>query len=117
MESFKNEFAAAKEVSWTTTEDFYKAEFVFNDQHVSAFYSKEGELMCLSRHITSFDLPLNLQAGLKKSYSDFWISDLVEVTKSNSTTYYITLDSADTQIVLKAGSGETWNVYKKIKKA
>ena len=117
LEAFKNEFAAAKEVSWTATADFYKAEFVFNHQHVSAFYSIEGELMGLSRYITSFDLPLNLQAGLKKSYSDFWISDLVEVTKSNSTTYYITLDSADTQIVLKAGSGETWNVYKKIKKA
>lgn len=116
LESFKTEFSTAKEVSWTTAPDFYKAEFTFNGQHVSAFYSKEGELMGLSRYITSLDLPLNLQAGLKKTYSDYWISDLAEITKSNSTAYYITVEDADTQLVLKAEAGENWSVYKKVKK-
>ena len=118
LKSFKGEFAAAKEVTWTAAENFYKAEFVFNEQHVTAFYNKDdGELMGLSRHITSFDLPLNLQSELKKSYSDYWISDLVEVTKSNSTTYYITIEDADTQYVLKAAGGETWSEFRKMKKA
>ena len=116
LESFKTEFASAREVKWTTTSDFYKADFTFNDQQVSAYYSKEGELIGLSRHITSFDLPLSLQAGLKKSYNSYWISDLVELTKSNSTIYYITLEDADTQLILKAGDGESWNEYKRTKK-
>lgn len=117
LEAFKNEFTAAKEVSWTASANHYKAEFVFNGQHVSAYYSKEGELMGLSRFITSVDLPLGLQANLKKTYGEFWISDLFEVTKSNSTTYYITLEDADTQVVLKASPDENWSVYKKVKKA
>jgi hypothetical protein len=116
LKSFKGEFAAAREVTWTATGDYYKAEFIFNEQHVTAYYGIDGELMGLSRHITSFDLPLNLQADIKKSYSEYWITDLIEVTKSNSTTYYITIEDADTQFVLKASGGESWTEYKKVKK-
>jgi sensor domain CHASE-containing protein len=117
LEAFKTEFAAAKEVSWSEAADHYKAEFTFNGQHVKAYYSKEGELLGLTRYITSIDLPLSLQTSLKKTYSDFWISDLFEATKDNGTTYYITLEDADTQVVMKASAGESWSVYKKIKKA
>lgn len=116
LASFKTEFASAKEVTWSASEDFFKAEFIFNDQYVSAFYSKEGELIGLSRNISSVDLPLNLQAGLKKAYGEYWISNLIEVTRSNSTSYYITVEDADTELVLKASAGEGWNLYRKTKK-
>lgn len=116
LEAFKNEFRTAKEITWSHGEDFYKAEFTFNNQRVNAFYSVEGELMGITRNITSVDLPLNLQANLKKSYSNFWISDLFEVTGSDNTGYYITLENADTKLVLKASPGDDWNVYKKSKK-
>lgn len=116
LASFKNEFASAKEVAWTVTADYFKAEFTFNGQYVNAFYNTDGELMGLTRNITSLDLPMNLQASLKKSYEDFWISDLFEITRSNNTGYYITLENADTKIVLKATAGEDWSIYKKVKK-
>ena len=116
LDAFREEFASAKEVTWTAGADFYKAQFTFNEQIVTAFYSNEGELLGLTRNITSLDLPMNLQASLKKSYADFWISDLFEVTKSDSTGYYITLENADTMIVLKAGADSDWNVYKKSRK-
>ncbi len=116
LASFKNEFASAKEVAWTVTPDYFKAEFTFNGQYVNAFYNTDGELMGLTRNITSLELPMNLQASLKKSYEDFWISDLFEITRSNITGYYITLENADSKIVLKATAGEDWSVYKKVKK-
>ncbi|MBL7708536.1 MAG: hypothetical protein JNJ86_05665 [Chitinophagaceae bacterium] len=116
LASFKSEFASAKEVAWTVTADYFKAEFTFNGQYVNAFYNTDGELMGLTRNITSLELPMNLQASLKKSYEDFWISDLFEITRSNNTGYYITLENADTKIVLKATAGEDWSVYKKVKK-
>lgn len=116
LASFKNEFASAKEVTWTVTAEYFKAEFTFNGQYVNAFYNADGELMGLTRNITSLELPMNLQASLKKTYEEFWISDLFEITRSNSTGYYITLENADTKIVLKATVGEDWSVYKKAKK-
>jgi hypothetical protein len=117
LDKFKSEFAGAKEVSWTAGENFYKAEFVYNDQHVFAFYSTTGELLGLTRYISSLDLPINLQASLKKNYGNYWISDLFEVSNEEGTGYYLTMENADSKVVLKSTGGGSWDVYKKIAKA
>jgi hypothetical protein len=117
LDAFKSEFSSAKEVTWTVSRNYYKAAFIFNDQHVFAFYSTEGELMGTTRYISSLDLPVNLQAGLKKAYSNYWISDLFEVSNSEGTGYYITVEDADTKIVLKSTGGENWRLYQKTTKA
>jgi hypothetical protein len=116
LEAFQNEFATAKEVSWSAGDNYFKAEFVFNEQHVSAYYNTEGELLGLARFITTTDLPMYLQTSLKKNYDGFWISDLFEVMKTDHTDYYITLENADTKVIMKAGSDQEWTVYKKVKK-
>ena len=117
LNAFNSEFNSAKEVAWTATNSYYKAAFLFNDQHVFAFYSTEGELLGLTRYISSLDLPIRLQAGLKKDYSNYWISDLFEVSNSEGTGYYITLQNADSKIVLKSTGGESWKTYEKKTKA
>ena len=117
LHAFQSEFSSAKDVHWVATPDYFKAEFLFNDQHVNAFYNTDGELLGITRNITSLDLPMNLQTGLKKSYADFWISDLFEVTRSDSTGYYITLENAESVIVLKASADNEWTVFKKTRKA
>lgn len=117
LDAFKSEFVGAKEVTWTAGENFYKAAFVYNDLHVFAFYSTAGELLGTTRYISSLDLPMNLQAGLKKGYANFWISDLFEVSNDEGTGYYITLENADSKIILKSTSGGIWNVFQKTTKA
>jgi hypothetical protein len=44
------------------------------------------------------------------------VSDLFEAAKSDVTSYYITIENADTKMVLKS-SGNNWDVYNKIKKS
>lgn len=117
LNAFKTEFNTAKEVEWTVGSNYYKAAFVYNEKHVFAYYNEEGELLGLTRYLSSDDLPLNLQNNLKKSYSKYWISDLFEVAKSDGTAYYITLEDADTKIVLKASAESDWSVYQKTRKA
>lgn len=117
LNAFKTEFNTAKEVEWTVGSNYYKAAFVYNEKHVFAYYNGEGELLGLTRYLSSDDLPLNLQNNLKKSYSKYWISDLFEVAKSDGTAYYITLEDADTKIILKASAESDWSVYKKTRKA
>jgi len=116
LNAFKNEFSAAQQVEWTTGNNFYKAAFIFNNKHVFAFYNMDGELIGITRYMSSMDLPLNLQVSLKKNYTNYWISDLFEVAKKEGTTYYITLENADTKIVLKATDGNNWEGYQKTKK-
>ena len=116
LDAFKNQFKTAQQVEWTTGVDFYQATFVYNDKHVYAYYSTDGELLGLTRYVSPLDLSLNLQIGLKNNYSNYWISDLFEVAKTDGTTYYITLENADTKIVLKSSDSNTWNFHKKVKK-
>jgi hypothetical protein len=117
LDAFKNEFISAKEVEWTAGADYYKATFTYNDRHVFAFYNADGELLALTRNISSSDLPLNLQSDLKKeNYTTYWISDLFEAAKDGITEYYVTLENAGTKIVLKSTNGSEWNTYKKTRK-
>ena len=115
LDAFKTEFASAKEVEWTVGENYYKATFNYNGKYVFAFYSENGELIGLARYLSPVDLPLALQANLKKNYEGYWVSDLFEASKYDGTNYYITLENADSKTVLKS-SGNNWSVHNKIKK-
>jgi CRISPR/Cas system-associated exonuclease Cas4 (RecB family) len=117
LDAFNSEFTAAKEVDWTSGSDFYKASFVYNEKHVFAYYNLDGDLLGLTRYISPVDLPLNLQISLKNNGNGYWISDLFEVAKNATTSYYITLENADTKTVLKSTGGSDWEVFKTVKKS
>lgn len=116
LESFKTSFKSATEVTWSVSENFYKANFSLNGQYVSAYYDEQGKLMGLTRNISSLQLPIALQAELKKNYENYWITDLFEVANDDGTSYYITLETADTKIVLKS-AGSDWTTYQKQRKS
>jgi hypothetical protein len=117
INAFNKEFNGAKEVIWTTGADFYKASFVMNEQYITAFYTKEGEFMGMTRNISSVNLPLKLQNKVRSEYSQFWITDLFELSDNDGTHYYITVENADQKIMLKSNDDISWSTFKKISKA
>ncbi len=117
LNAFSTEFSTAKDVQWTVGSDYCMAKFQYNEKYVFAYYNQEGDLLGLSRNITTADLPLSLQTNLKREYAGYWVSDLMEVAKDEETIYYITLENADAKVVLKAAGGNGWNQYKKVKKS
>jgi len=117
LDAFKTEFTTAKEVAWISGSDFYKASFIYNGEYVFAYYNPNGDLLGLTRYISPVDLPLNLQISLKKNGNGFWISDLFEAAKNATTSYYITLENADTKKVLRSTDGSDWEVFKTVKKS
>jgi len=117
LDAFKTEFNAVKDVEWTTGSDYYKASFTYNDKHVFAYYNMDGELLGLTRYISPLDLPLNLQISLNKKSNGYWISDLFEVAKNGTTSYYITLENADSKMVLTSIGGSNWEEFKTVKKS
>jgi hypothetical protein len=117
LTAFNNEFKTAKEVEWTVGVDYFRATFTYNDKHIFAYYNTAGELLGLSRYVSLAELPMTLQSELKKSYGEYWISDLFEVANADGTTYYATVENADTKVVLKASDGKTWTSYRKTKKS
>jgi len=117
LNAFTTDFQTATEIQWTTAADYYMATFVYNDKHLYAYYDKEGALIGLTRYLSPADLSMNLQMSLKKNYNNYWISDLFEVAKNDITTYYITIENADSRVVLKSSDSTTWSVFEKTKKA
>jgi hypothetical protein len=117
LDAFKTEFKAVKDVEWTAESDYYKASFVYNDKHLFAYYNTDGDLLGLTRYISPVDLPLNLQISLNKKSNGYWISDLFEVAKNGTTSYYITLENADSKMVLRSVGGSDWEEFKTVKKS
>ena len=115
LKSFQSTFTAAKAVEWTTTDNLIKARFELNGQVVSAYYNNSGSLLAVTRNITTHQLPLSLQTSLKKEFNSFWVSDLFELNNDEGTTYYATIETAETKVVLYS-SNKSWSVYSKTKK-
>jgi len=116
LNAFKTEFSDASHVKWLSGENYYKASFMHNSRYFFAYYNAIGELLALKRFISPLDLPLSLQKDLKENYKSYWVSDLMEVAKDNSTTYYITLENANAKLVLKTEDTHGWSFYKRVKK-
>jgi hypothetical protein len=117
LNSFSKDFKTAREVEWTVGTNYYRADFTYNEKHVCAYYDMNGDLTALTRYVSPNDLPLTLQGSLKKSFSEYWISDLFEVSNNDGTSYYVTVENAETKLILKASDGKTWDQYKKSKKS
>src|SRR5436190_7714792 len=76
--AFTEKFNGAKEVSWTSTNSYVKASFQVGGQFMVAYYTNSGDLIGIARNLLSHQLPINLQAGLKKELTGEWISELFE---------------------------------------
>ena len=117
LNAFRSNFTNATEISWTVSDTYYKAAFTLNDQKVFAFYSLDGQFLGLTRYISSIQLPVKLHNSLMKNQPGKWITDLFEVANDEGTTYYITVEDANTKLVLKSNGSNDWNVFKKSEKS
>jgi hypothetical protein len=114
--SFSKDFKGAQNVVWQQLAQCVKASFECYGQIMSAYYAEDGKLLAVSRNVLSDHLPILLLLNLKKNYSHYWISDLVEMNSEGETAWYVRLESADETVILKSGAYNHWAIDKKIKK-
>lgn len=112
LKSFEKTFVNASEVNWVSNADISIAEFKFNNQYITAYYSNAGNLLGLRKNLLSTQLPVLLGASLKEQYSGYWITDLMEYGNQGETAYYVTLENANTRIILKS-SLNSWSLFHK----
>ena len=115
LQSFQNTFNA-KNVEWSVSKNMYKAKFDLNGSVVTAFYDTEGTLVATTRNITLLQIPVTLQSAVKKDYQHMWVTDLFEVANDDGTHYYLTIENADTKIILRSSGSARWGIYQKIRK-
>jgi len=117
VSSFNKQFSNARDIQWENQPNFVRAQFTINDMVLYAYFNKTGDLIAVTRFISSNQLPLILLSSLKNQYTaGFWISDLFEIESEAGTSYYATLQSADQTIILKSDGISGWTVFQKEKK-
>jgi len=117
LQAFNAKFPGAKEVNWTSGNNYYKATFIFYGTYMVAWYEMNGKFISVTRNMSSTELPLYLRNSIKINYTDYWITDVVEESNKNGFTYYITLENADYKIILVSRKGSNWEVDEKHEKA
>ena len=106
--AFRKEFVNAQEVQWENFEGSVRAIFSLNSQIWTAYFHINGQLIAVTRNISSSELPIQLVIALKKDYPDFWITELFELYSNGETSYFISLNSRELELTLKSGSNENW---------
>jgi hypothetical protein len=109
--SFKASFRNVRDVQWDARKEFVKASFNMNGQVFMAYFAQDGDLMAVTRHIRSSELPARVRRSLRKNYSQYWITDLVEVVSNGETTYYVSLENPDRRLILSSTGGSAWGLY------
>ena len=77
-----------------------KANAMFSDS------AKESSV----HNILSTQLPSALSKNIKKEYSGYWITELVEKDNNKKAAYFITLENADQVVKLSCDNTKNWNV-------
>lgn len=113
LNTFNSEFIQATDASWTVSKDFNKVTFTMNGEQLEAYYNKSGEFMAVTRNISTVQLPASLKKSLKKFMDNSWITDLFEITNLDQTSWYVTIETADSKVVLTSHNGGKWSVFQK----
>jgi hypothetical protein len=111
--AFHKDFKKAEIMATEVKTTYTKLTFKMNDVVMFAFYSDNGQLLAVTRNITSNQLPIQLLLELKKNYSDYWITDLFELTGDGASNYYITVENTESRITLRSDGSNNWELYEK----
>ena len=99
--NFKAEFANATAVSWTATDNYYKATFTVNDEKMEAFYNPQGEKVATSRTISIDQLPVKAKRSFAKDFAGYTIKEAIEFEGTEEPGYYIAAESEKESVILK----------------
>ena len=110
-QSFYTTFNGASKISTDQVNGMTRVSFIMEEQQHYAYYNASGELVVLTKQISFDDLPKALRADYKKSYSNYFIADVLEFSSEDGSDYYIVLRDGSEKLVLKSASNK-WKVFK-----
>ncbi|GAO42398.1 hypothetical protein [Flavihumibacter petaseus] len=117
LESFRSEFADAKNVQWKSLDDagLYQATFNFRNTELSAFYNADGEMVATARYISIENLPILVTKAIQDRYPDHIVKNVIEHISGGNTTYHITLHGQKSSMIVSATPSGNISVFKKVK--
>jgi hypothetical protein len=109
--AFQKDFRKASDVSWASTNNYVMATFIMDNETQFAYYDYQGNLIGVVHHILTSSLPADLSSEIKKRYSNYWVSELFQITTEEGVSFYIRLKNADETIALTTEGGNGWQRF------
>ncbi len=117
MDNFRQEFAEAKDVTWTIGNEFAKASFTtIQGQKAEAFYSFQGERIAVSKAIGLNKLSTEANKTIAKKYANYKATDAIELDNGETTKFYVSLENGLEKIILEIAEQGDVSVFKRTKK-
>lgn len=114
--NFKQHFKNAQLISTDVSGKYTKLTFKQDEVIMTAFYSNKGVLLAVVRNILSSDIPAGLREDLKASYNGYWITELFQINGEGVNCYYVSLESADSKVVLRSVDDNNWEIFQETDK-
>ncbi len=115
--AFTNKFSQANKVTWKQVSEFYFASFEMNDRQYAAAYSKEGEMIAVSRTLSKDQLPLAVITSLEERFKGYKMqTEVNEIIMEGATNYYLTVEGATHFLQVKCSTDGNITINKKIRK-
>lgn len=111
-------FAGAKLLGWSEVKssDLLYASVLYNNERLNAYFDPSGNLVASGRFIKADALPLIVSKSLAEKYPDAAISDVVEYTEKEGTSYLVTIEKAKAEMVIRAFTDGSSYIFKKTKR-
>lgn len=99
--SFEILFPRASNATWEQSEDFMSVSFTLDDENLSAFFSKDGELIGTTKKVELSDLPSKAVKKIRKEYPTFKITDSIEFTQNETSNFYVMVEDGNRKQILE----------------
>jgi hypothetical protein len=114
-DSFNELFKGAVAPEWAESNKNYIVNFILDNQKNKAEFTRGGQLLYLIVYGKEKEMPADLRAIVKSSYSDYGINSTVKIKFEGRVFWIINLEDANNFVVLRVEDGDM-DVIKKIKK-
>ncbi len=125
---FDTEFHDAERVTWSSTANGLKADFVMDDVKMTAFYDKVGDFIGSTEDVTFKTLPSTAKREIAAKYKGYFAAEVMKfqgndtptayeriTADDQSSAYYVDLKSEKEEVLLKVTSRGDVSLYKQVK--
>lgn len=113
VKNFNIEFRHASDVSWSSTENYIKASFVYDHERMEAFYTHDGEKIGTATGISPDQLPVKAKRAFAKNYSGYDVKQGILFEGVEENAYFFSAENEKESVIVKVYDNGSTSVYKR----
>ncbi len=116
LNHFNADFAGAKNVSWTVTENTQKAQFTLDNVKMTAFYNMGGDFLGTTRQIDYNTVSDRAKKQIAKHYQGYVIGEVIELNSvDGAVQQFVDLKSEKDELLVRVSPTSTVSFFKQVR--